>query len=342
MLRELKGYKKGVNLGGWLSQCEHSKEHHDTFITESDIKRISEWGLDHVRVPVDYYIFRDENGKNLDEGFSCIDRCLEWCEKYHLNMILDLHKTAGYIFDDQSSIPFFSDKSLQDKFVELWTEFARRYGKYSERLCFELLNEVVDENLSDAWNEIAARAVKAIRAVTKDMRIIIGGAKHNSIFCVKNLGKPADENIVYTFHCYEPLIFTHQGAYWVEGMPSDFTLDFPVSYDDAKKYTEKYLDAEHCSLYQGMEKAEIDKNFFKKFFEEAVSVAEKYNISLYCGEYGVIDRAPTEATVKWYEAIHEAFEESGIPRAAWTYKSKDFGLVDEHYSAVLERLIKLL
>ena len=33
------------------------------------------------------------------------------------------------------------------------------------------------------------------------------------------------------FHCYEPLIFTHQGGYWVDGMPEDFfTIDLMEAY----------------------------------------------------------------------------------------------------------------
>ena len=341
MLRELKGFKKGINLGGWLSQCEHSREHHDSFITEKDIEQISRWGLDHVRVPVDYYIFRDEDGNSLEEGFGLVEKCLEWCGKYNLNMILDLHKTAGYIFDEKS-IPFFSDKALQDKFVELWADFAKRYGKYHDRLCFELLNEVVDESLSETWNDIAARAIGAIRAVTKDMRIIIGGAKHNSPSCVKNLRAPVDKNMAFTFHCYEPIIFTHQAAYWVEGMPADFALDFPVDFDLAREYTAKYLGEEQKELFDRTEKAVIDKEFFKRLFAEAVSVAEKYDVPLYCGEYGVIDRAPLDATVSWFEAMHGAFEESGIPRAVWTYKGKDFGISDEHYAPIKDKLIELL
>ena len=37
-MRVFEGFQKGVNLGGWISQCvSHEKEHFDTFITKSDI-----------------------------------------------------------------------------------------------------------------------------------------------------------------------------------------------------------------------------------------------------------------------------------------------------------------
>ena len=57
-MRRFNGYMHGIDIGGWLSQCDYSKEHLDNFITEEDIKRIKGWGCDHVRVPVDYNIFR--------------------------------------------------------------------------------------------------------------------------------------------------------------------------------------------------------------------------------------------------------------------------------------------
>lgn len=83
-MTEFTGYRKGVNLGGWLSQCCHTKEHYDSFITEDDIKVISGWMTDHVRLPIDYNLLEDENGNFKEDG---------------LNIIIDLHKTAGFSFD---------------------------------------------------------------------------------------------------------------------------------------------------------------------------------------------------------------------------------------------------
>ena len=98
MLRE-KGFFKGVNLGGWLSQCDYSEDRLNHFITEEDIAKISSWDLDHVRIPVDYNILENEDGTYKAEGFARIDKALEWCRKYNLNIVLDLHKTAGFSFD---------------------------------------------------------------------------------------------------------------------------------------------------------------------------------------------------------------------------------------------------
>ena len=98
-MKDLSGFKKGVNLGGWLSQCDYSRERLEGFITEDDIIRIASWGADHVRIPFDYNIITDNSGKICGDGFRYLDRALEWCEKYGLNAILDLHKTRGFSFD---------------------------------------------------------------------------------------------------------------------------------------------------------------------------------------------------------------------------------------------------
>ena len=98
-MKSFDGYKKGINFGGWLSQCKHTMEHYRTFISEDDVKKAASWGVDHVRVPVDYDLVETDTGSYKDEGFAFIQSAIGWCRKYGLNMILDLHKTYGYSFD---------------------------------------------------------------------------------------------------------------------------------------------------------------------------------------------------------------------------------------------------
>ena len=95
MKKEFKGFMKGVNLGGWMSHGNYAPEHLASFITEEDIRRISGWDIDHVRIPVDYNLFEEENGTE-GIGYDVLNRGIEWCDKYGINVIIDLHQAAGF------------------------------------------------------------------------------------------------------------------------------------------------------------------------------------------------------------------------------------------------------
>lgn len=342
-MKEFIGYRKGINLGGWLSQCNHSRDTYNTFITISDIERIAAWGLDHVRLPIDFELVETADGRYIEEGFKYIDNCLEWCKSCGLNMILDLHKTAGYSFDEfETSTGFFENEKLQNRFIALWEELSKRYGKYENRLSFELLNEIVASDVAVIWNSLAKRTIKAIRQYAPTIKILIGGVRNNSVDSIKLLDMPYDENIVYNFHFYEPLIFTHQSAYWVKKMTADFRTTYPKEYAGYRCETAKYLPLENGDIYSNITQNKIDRSFFETAFSEAIHIAGERGIALYCGEYGVIDKADLISTRNWYSDINEVFEQYGIGRAAWTYKGKDFGITDEHYAPILDQLIKLL
>lgn len=311
------GYKKGVNLGGWLSQCDHTKERYDSFICKADLEKIVSWGADHVRIPVDYELLEKEDGTPDDSGFVYLDKALEWCGDLGLNMIIDLHKTAGYSFDYlENESGFFDSEKYQERFYKLWDRISARYGKFHDRVAFELLNEVTDQSFCKKWNEIAKTAMGRIRRNAPDTYVLIGGYWNNSPAAVKDLDPPYDDKVVYNCHCYDPLDFTHQGAAWVKEMDQSRRIAFSET--------------------------GITPEFFEKIFSEALETAKKYNTALYCGEYGVINIVSPEDTVRWFKAVNAAFTKMGIGHSAWSYKEMDFGLSDEHLSGVLDQIIKYL
>ena len=344
-MRTFEGYQKGMNLGGWISQCRvYETQHYDSFIKEEDIKEIASWGVDHIRLPLDYNVIEEEDGTPIEENYKYIDNCIEWCGKYNLNLILDLHKTAGYVFDDiEGSEGFFDNDKLKDRFIALWDKLAAKYAKYSDRMAFELLNEIVDPGVALKWNALAKRAMETIRKYSKDAYILVGGINYNSVLSVPQLDPPMDDKIVYNFHCYDPQLFTHQSAYWQDFMPKGFHTEYPMTVEEYEKAVKDNHMPDHTTeIFRRAGVADMGIGFFDAIFAPAIEYAKKMNAPLYCGEYGVIDQAPADGTVNWYKDIHAAFEKHGIGRAAWTYKEMDFGLTQEHVASVKEELIKLL
>ena len=233
-MRKINGFNKGVNFGGWLSQCSYEKLHLDTFITENDFRIAASWGVDHVRVPFDYNIIENNDGTFIDDGFIYLDMAIEAAKRNGLNIILDLHKTAGFSFDyyGENESGFFDSAEYQERFYRLWEEIARHYGSMTPNVAFELLNEVTDAEFIDAWNRIARECISRIRKIAPEILILVGSYHNNSADTVQFLDAPFDKNVIYNMHCYEPLKFTHQGAYWTtagsfSGSVSSFFSFFP-------------------------------------------------------------------------------------------------------------------
>ena len=345
-MRVFEGFQKGINLGGWISQFDqYDHAHFDSFITEQDIKYIASLGVDHVRIPVDYNVLEQEDGSAKESGYQYIENAIRWCETYKLHLLLDLHEVYGYSFDplkkDMDREAFFYDEALQERFFKLWENIATRFGKYSDTVAFELLNEVVLETVYEAWNQVAAKAIKRIRAIAPDTYIVVGGVCYNNVTSVKLLDPPVDDKIVYNFHCYEPMIFTHQKAYWVDGMPEDFEIGYPDTLEHYRKESAAYPKESMGAIYaENIEK--IGPELFEALFSTAIEAAQKNNAPLYCGEYGVIELAPIEDAIRWIRDINSVFAKYNIGRSLWNYKGKDFGLVDEHFGAYVEDIAKVL
>ncbi|MBP0973778.1 MAG: cellulase family glycosylhydrolase [Oscillospiraceae bacterium] len=316
MLKE-NGFYRGINLGGWFSQCDYSKERLDSFVTEPDFAKIAGWGMDHVRIPVDYNLFEDNNGGYLEEGFARLRQALDFCKKYDLRLMLDLHKTAGFSFDDyaEDEHGFFENEKYQERFYRLWEEFAKRFGNEPEWVAFELLNEVTDEAFLPAWKQIIPVCIERIRKYAPKTLILVGSYQNNAAMTVQYLDAPYDDRVIYNMHCYEPLKFTHQGAYWTPVIDPEVRIPF--------------------------EESGCTEQYFEELFSTAIAKAAQYNTELYCGEYGVIDRVEPKAAIAWFRTIHAVFERHGIARCAWNYKAMDFGL-ERFTDAEREELLQYL
>jgi endoglucanase len=333
----------GINLGSWISQYPvYSHRHFKTFITVHDIKRIADWGVDHIRLPLDYPVLEDDRrpGVYKESGFEYVESCLNWCEENGLRLILDLHKAPGYSFDGLDESSLFGSPALQDRFLDLWQAMAKRFAdRMDDTLAFEMLNEVVLPE-SGPWNLLIKRVVARIRLNDPRRLIIIGGNHYNAPDELRNLEVLDDPNILYTFHFYAPLTVTHQKAPWI---PALVQYNQRVDYPGQAIGLEAFLKAnpEHRIRLGTEVGRQFDVRHLESVLQPALEFAQRFGQPVYCGELGVYERAPMATRLNWTRDVIALLSEHGIGYAIWTYKNLDFGLVDKDGQVVSQELIEI-
>ena len=365
-------FHNGINIGGWLSQYEflvdepdtpHFKNHFDTFITEADICRISQWGLDHVRVPVSGYLLYDPEKKELDPlPLSYLEQCISWCKKYGLNMILDLHDLWGNVYGAMDTpMPLLTEKDLQENFFDIWEKLTQHFkgtghGNCMQKaktvsdaagtddnflLMFELLNEVSDAS-GYQWNRMYKEAIRKIRKIDPKRPVLVGSNCQNSVVYLNQLDLVDDPLVFYNFHYYDPQVFTHQKAHFSEEM-KDFnqTVTYPGDISGFVTYLEKHPEYQMKYALVAKEKKN-DRALMEKLLKHARDFVTYSGKELYCGEFGVIDSAPDTEAVKWLKDFTSILDDCQIGHALWNYKALDFGLFGLRGNVVSQTLIDFM
>jgi aryl-phospho-beta-D-glucosidase BglC (GH1 family) len=299
--------------------------------------------MDHVRLPVDYPVLEDggKPGFYKESGFEYIAACLEWCKQNGLRTILDLHKAPGFAFDALAGNTLFESPDKQKQFVELWGAIAQRFANYSDDvLAFELLNEIVLPT-SDPWNALAKRTVEHIRQRSPQRLIVIGGNYFNSADQLQNLNILPDANILYNFHFYLPLSVTHQKAPWIATLAEyGQAIEYPGQESgDLAEVLAKHPDSKFIL------DREIGQRFNRVYLQTAllpaVDFSRRIGQPVYCGEFGVYEKASMTTRLNWTRDFIALLNEFKIGRAYWTYKALDFGLVDKNGKVVNQELVEI-
>jgi endoglucanase len=205
---------------------------------------------------------------------------------------------------------------------------AEHFKNRSGLIYYEILNE--PHGISDSlWRSIQGEVINEIRMIDTNHTIIVGASGFNSYNNLQYLTPYEDENLIYTFHFYEPFLFTHQGASWTDpslvslsGVPFPYDASTMPSVPDDLINTwvqwamQSYFNTGTISYVRG----EIDK---------AVDFKETYNVNIFCGEFGVYKpNSLYNHRLLWYNIVRTYFEYHNIPWTSWDYHG-GFGLFED-------------
>jgi hypothetical protein len=172
----------------------------NAWLTDADMERIRSAGLNSVRVPFLYDL--------LDEpdGFSWLDRVIEWAGRRGIYVILDLHGAPGRQSEADHTGEvgvnrLFADATMVERTEDVWAKVARRYKDRPEVAGYDLLNEPMGAKGSASLYELQDRLYKAVRAV--DARhIIFVEDGFTGVDRMPQLPVKGWRNVVYSAHIY--------------------------------------------------------------------------------------------------------------------------------------------
>jgi aryl-phospho-beta-D-glucosidase BglC (GH1 family) len=315
---------RGVNLGSWLlmegyilggrnvpeqsfrsefekrlgrkAMEEFTLSFRDSFITEEDIRSIKRWGANCVRIPFNYRIVeREERPRRINkEGISYLDKAVNWCGKFGIYCILDLHAAPGAQNPDWHSDClgrhelFAKDKNM-DRYVRIWGILADRYKGMSAVAGYDILNEpVIEISKEKTLKNLYERVIREIRRYdTKHIIFLEGNMFSRRLGFI---GRPDDRNTALSVHAY---------------IPGDYLFNF-----------------ERDLRYPGIVSGSMwSASQIEKAATPYRMLAEKVGMPMYVGEFGVNWRGGYYGELEWASDIIRMFEKFGWSWTYWTYKS---------------------
>lgn len=291
----------------------------------SDLPSIARLGFRHIRIFVDPDWIVQWNPTDVKREH--LDRVVDGAVSHGLGVILCM---AGKGWTDSSNLA-----GTQAKWIMAWKRLIDHYRFIpADKLFYELANE---PSLSDVphWASIQEAIRQQMRTSAPSSTFLLTSTPDSTVWGLSALKPSQDQNVVYSFHLYQPMIFTHQGAEWQP--PSWMTLkglDYPPNTNNVSAIRH-HVDP---SLTNDLENYEKDGRLqIPRELKVAATWARKYAAHVVVTEFGVYRPAPPPSRVAWLSEARSAIEGEGFGWTVWEWNS-GFGVKPDMATGQCSRL----
>jgi endoglucanase len=321
--------KRGGNLTGFFQYGD--------FVPArlKELETMKTLGLDFFRLPIEPTRFYD----SASPDWQNLETTISTANKLGLSVIVDLHP-----------IQSTQDAALMNegdpRYAALLTKMAQFLTKFDRaKVALELMNEPIapitatnaDKCAANFdWNKWQAKFYAAARAGAKDLTLVLTGACWGGIDGLLKVKTMTDPNVIYSFHNYDPMLFTHQGASWTG--PEQWYLrqmPYPPTPDNVAKIAPTILADVPSAKQRNTYRAQLDdysrtgfgRTQMAQNLTRAAQWAKRNNARLFLGEFGVLsDNAPPQDRLVWLRDMRETAESLGIAHAVWDFsQTGNFG-----------------
>lgn len=320
----LPAMRRGFNLTHWF-EYEQGQS-----VSMREMRELARLGLDHVRLPFDPVVggWRPDSGGPL--GYmKALRSAVEQGVAAGLEVVVDLHTTP----ETKRSIEM--QPAHERQLIALWSQLARALADLpTAQVAFELFNEPQYYGLAALrWPALQSRLLAAVREHAPRHLVLLSGNEGGSFKGLLGLPLVRDPAVTYVYHYYDPFLFTHQGAAWLDpryttaGLrrdlryPAEQLVAVPPGLTRPHTRAADEL-ADYLRQDWGTRRVRAD-------FDTAGGYARTHGIRLVCNEFGVI-RANVDpgSRYRWMADVRGAAEANGLGWTLWDY-TDIFGITAE-------------
>ena len=225
--------KRRSDERGWTSAASDARGQYGGH----EFERAKDAGFDFVRLTVDPAAFLvNRTPENTKQLLAAMRAAIADIRAAGLKVDVDLHSIPR---DERlpGTAQVLGDDKLVQAYLEVVTDVGRELSAYPVgEVAFEPMNEpTIDcsnarDGAASRWPAMLKRLHDAARRAAPQTTLVLSGACWGRAEGLAAID-PAmvmDDNIIWSFHSYEPFVFSHQGASWTKDVASHVSgLAFP-------------------------------------------------------------------------------------------------------------------
>lgn len=268
--------------------------HHD----KTDFEAVSDLGFNAIRFFLKWDDLYEDAGCSVPKaaGWEWLRQNMEWAKANDIYLILDFHcPYGGFGSTDEGVWEIWTNEDARKAFIRAWTDIARFCAAETIVAGYDLMNEPsLPTDGSGLYHDLLTDAIGAIRGedpyhlIIAEAAVGIDGIAES--WLRPNWIEVDEKNLMYSFHFYEPLDFTHSS--------SDGELS-------ARKYPSDSFDREDMAAA----------------ISDCVSAGFLKEYPIFLGEFGCSDWTPGSGSAEWIRDVYEICAGKGIHTALFAYRS---------------------
>ncbi len=317
--------------------------------TRRDLQRLRRAGLDFLRLPVDPGPFLAAAPKARRALLGTLSDAVALVLDCDLKLVVNLQVNGATHYWNQERLVSGPDAPGFADYVAFAGEMARVLAGFDPaRVALEPINEPPLACDAEAWPAMQQRLFEAARGGAPDLTLVATGACGSMIRGLEALDPAplrAFGPVLFTFHFYEPYLFSHQGAPWMRepvyralnGVPwpaREGSLEQTLQavrrrMAEDRERPKAEADAAYAETVRVLQQyfdADPGRPFIDHYLDQAADWARRHAIppgQVLMGEFGALRTdaryiaAGASDRARYVRDVRESAEARGFPWAFW-------------------------